>query len=242
MKPTRVITVCLLGDLWFSGARAVAANVPLSAPAGSTSEAADDIRAIRPPVPIPNAWVWFWSGLALSLLAAALFVWWRRWQRRRLLPAPIVVVPPHVRAKQRLEAALFHITEPNRFCTQVADTIRVYLEERFQLRAPERTTEEFLLELQSSRHLLPDQKVSLAEFLQHCDLVKFARFEPTETALRTLYDAAVRLVDETQFAPLEPGGTTGSNASGPKTPHHSPIEPPRQAPAAPPPPLAGHSS
>ncbi|HXJ75379.1 MAG TPA: hypothetical protein VNM37_21165, partial [Candidatus Dormibacteraeota bacterium] len=55
-----------------------------------------------------------------------------------------------------------------------------------------------------STHLTPDQKQSLGEFLQSCDLVKFARFEPTEETLRQLHDAALRLVDETQFDPVTP--------------------------------------
>ena len=60
------------------------------------------------------------------------------------------------------------------------DTIRFYLEERFSFRAPERTTEEFLYELQNTNMLLPDQKESLGEFLKHGGLVKFARYEPRE--------------------------------------------------------------
>ena len=94
------------------------------------------------------------------------------------------------------------ISDPNRFCTVVSDTVRLYLEERFTLRAPERTTEEFLIELRASPHLTVDQKQSLGSFLESCDLVKFARFEPTETILRQLHDAALRLVDETQFDPI----------------------------------------
>ncbi|HKX60950.1 MAG TPA: hypothetical protein VJS65_03885, partial [Verrucomicrobiae bacterium] len=90
----------------------------------------------------------------------------------------------------------------DRFCTAVSNTLRLYLEERFHLHAPERTTEEFLVELQGSAALNPEQKRSLQSFLQSCDLVKFARLEPTESALRDLHDSALRLVDETQFDAL----------------------------------------
>jgi hypothetical protein len=86
----------------------------------------------------------------------------------------------------------------------VSDTIRVYLEERFDFHAPERTTEEFLYELQDTNLLLPDQKASLGEFLTRCDLVKFARYEPAEPELRGLHEAAVRLVDETKPRPAPP--------------------------------------
>jgi len=81
----------------------------------------------------------------------------------------------------------------------VSDAVRVYLEERFQLRAPERTTEEFLRDLQKTSVLMAQQKASLAEFLEQCDLVKFARFEPPETMLRELHESALRLIHETQY-------------------------------------------
>jgi hypothetical protein len=162
----------------------------------------NDIRGIKPPVEIPNEWLWLWITLAVVfLVAAAVTAWWLL-RKQRALPATIPVVPPHIRAKQRLTEALAFLSDPNRFCTVVADTTRIYLEERFSLRAPERTTEEFLVELRTSPHLTLDQKQSLGAFLESCDLVKFARFEPTETALRQLHDAALRLVDETQFDPI----------------------------------------
>ena len=74
----------------------------------------------------------------------------------------------------------------------------LYLEERFQFRAPERTTEEFLRELDGTDLLLPDQKESLGNFLASCDLVKFAKYEPGENELRELHGSAVRLVEETE--------------------------------------------
>jgi hypothetical protein len=171
-------------------------------PQSSIASVTNDIHAARPPVPVPNDWAWAWwlggTLLAVAAITAAL-VWWRK---NLVTPKPVVVIPPHVRAKQKLAAALQLISDPKAFCTAVSDTLRVYLEERFQFHAPDRTTEEFLIELQTTHHLTPDQKISLADFLQNCDLVKFARFEPEEQNLRSLHEAALRLVDETQFEPL----------------------------------------
>jgi hypothetical protein len=101
------------------------------------------------------------------------------------------------------------IGQPEPFCTLVSDTLRVYLEERFRFHAPDRTTEEFLDELQSSPMLSLPQKQSLGDFLVRCDLVKFARYEPGEPELRALHDAAVRLVDET--APPSLSSNTGAS-------------------------------
>jgi hypothetical protein len=162
----------------------------------------NDIHGIKPPVEIPNEWLWLWITLAAVFLIVLTVMAWLLLRRRQALVSLPPPVPPHVRAKQRLTEALAFLSDPNRFCTMVADTTRVYLEERFSLRAPERTTEEFLVELRTSPHLTLDQKQSLGPFLESCDLVKFARFEPTETTLRQLHDAALRLVDETQFDPI----------------------------------------
>ena len=107
-------------------------------------------------------------------------------------------VPAHVRAKQKLQEALALIAQPKPFCILVSDTIRAYLEEQFDFRAPERTTEEFLHELQATDLLSPEQKESLGQFLESCDLVKFARYEPGEPELRELHDSAVRLIEETE--------------------------------------------
>lgn len=170
----------------------------------ATLSATNDIRGLKDPLLIRQGLSWYWWGLILLLaLVASRFL--MRWIRNLFAASKIAktpLIPPHVRAKQRLQAALAHIHDPRLFCFEVSETLRVYLEDRFSLRAPERTTEEFLVELQTSEALHPEQKQSLAEFLQSCDLVKFARFEPSETALRELHDSALRLVDETQFDPV----------------------------------------
>jgi hypothetical protein len=163
----------------------------------TNAPAAADIRDIKPPVAIPSGWAWLaWLAAALVVLAVAavLVRWWRRRARR---PEPVIVIPPHVRARDRLRAALALLGRPEPFCVAISDALRVYLEERFAWHAPERTTEEFLAELQASPRLSPPQKRSLGDFLGRCDLVKFARYEPGEPELRDLLDAALRLVDET---------------------------------------------
>ena len=158
---------------------------------------ANDIRDIKPPIVIPNGWEWLWITLGVLAGIAILFALWKWWQKKK---ANIPVEPPipaHIRAKQKLEEALALIAQAKPFCVQVSDTVRMYLEERFDFRAPERTTEEFLRELGNTDLLLPEQKTSLGGFLESCDLVKFAKYEPREEELRELHASALRLVDET---------------------------------------------
>jgi len=179
--------------------------VPPPAPAVASTPATNDIRGLKGPVEVPrdlDAYLWM-LGLLVAGIALLLWKRFRQQLRERFLARPQPKpVAPHVRARQRLHAALRYLSDPRLFCFEVSETLRVYLEERFRLRAPESTTEEFLLQLQTSTALNPDQKQSLAAFLESCDLVKFARFEPTEAALRELHESALRLVDETQFDPV----------------------------------------
>src|SRR5437867_6543839 len=185
----------------------------------------NQLRDIKPPVEIPSGWLWFWCSLGALALAALGFWVWRYWQKRRAQEPLVPVIPPHVRAKRRLQEALALINQPREFCILVSDTIRWYLEERFDFRAPERTTEEFLYELRETNLLTPEQKDSLGEFLKRCDLVKFARYEPREPELRDLHESALRLVDETEPAEARPAtrmqnAIVGSDSSL-VTPHSS---------------------
>jgi hypothetical protein len=161
----------------------------------------NDIRDIKPPVEIPSGLAWLWWTLGALALAAVLLALWKILRKQKSLAPTVPPIPAHVRAKQKLEEALALIAQPKPFCIVVSDTVRSYLEERFTFRAPERTTEEFLRELQDTNLLLPDQKESLGAFLQSCDLVKFAKYEPGEPELRDMHASAVRLVEETEPQP-----------------------------------------
>jgi hypothetical protein len=172
---------------------------------------ANDIRDIKPPIEIPNGWEWLWWTLgALALFVIASLVW-RHIHKRMTRISIAPPIPAHVRAKQKLDEALALISQPKKFCVLVSDTIRFYLEERFQFRAPERTTEEFLRELGETDLLAPEQKESLGKFLESCDLVKFAKYEPRENELRELHGSAVKLVEETEPQPISNSESQISN-------------------------------
>jgi hypothetical protein len=197
--------------------------VPAQPPATNGAAAPIFHEAPKPLIYIPNGWAWVvWTAVILALLAAIYFCW--RWWRKK----PALVTPPipaHVRARRRLEQALAKIGEPKLFSILVSGAIREYLEERFDFHAPDRTTDEFLCELQSSLLLTRAQKSSLGEFLASCDLIKFAKYEPTEMELRGLYESALRLVNETETR-VAPANVP------PPVPSHPPAAPPTGAPQA----------
>ena len=92
-----------------------------------------------------------------------------------------------------------------------ATAITNYIEDRFGLRAPEQTTEEFLAELGRNQSFGPAHKERLQEFLEHCDLVKFAEMQPTRDEAETSVALCRRFIDETRHEESkqpEPVGAT----------------------------------
>ena len=83
---------------------------------------------------------------------------------------------------------------------KISGIIRHYLENRFALKAPEMTTEEFLFYVRDYGSLISEHKALLKEFLVACDMVKFAKHTPTVDAMMAIFDSAKKLVDETKAA------------------------------------------
>ncbi len=144
------------------------------------------------------------AALVLLLVGLLGLAWWW-WRRRKRSVEPTKTIPPEDIARARLKEALALLDQPERFCTTVSEIVRVYLEDRFGLQAPDRTTEEFLSELARSAALEVRHKALLAEFLTGCDLAKFARANPGRAELESLHASGLRLVDETAaWIPVPP--------------------------------------
>ena len=83
-------------------------------------------------------------------------------------------------AVNRLTNLLNHPQEIDSFFVELSAIVRWYLETRFELRAPELTTEEFLVAMSYSPDLSRDHQLVLRDFLRQADLVKFANFLPSQ--------------------------------------------------------------
>lgn len=151
-------------------------------------------------------WPYLVAGLALLVLVAAL-IWWSRHPKVEPAHQVEVPVPAHVKALRALQGLKQPATEVEieRFYVEVSRILRVYLEERFGLHAPTRSTEEFLIELEGGDSFSLVHKQSLRNFLQQCDLVKFAKAHPGIDVHEETLRVASTVVAETR-ADLVQGG------------------------------------
>jgi hypothetical protein len=172
----------------------IALSAAFIAPAAA--EAVEDIRDIRGPKYLFPPWLLPAVIAGAVLLAFGAFGFWR-WLRRRRRPR---VLLPFEIALQRLEEmrALMQPDDAREFSIAVSDVVRRYIEERFGVTATHRTTEEFLHDLLESSHApLARHRALLSEFLQACDLVKFAGMSLTLQNMESLHHSARAFVLET---------------------------------------------
>ncbi len=176
-----------------------------------------ELRDIAEPeaMPLPT---WWWVALGMSLLGIAILSYWL-WRRHRLKPPPPApVTPPNEIALGEIDALLgedlIAAGRHKLFYLKLSEILRRYIEARFGLRAPERTTEEFLQELQPERSFSPQHKELLRDFLTHADLVKFAEYTPTRESGEEAATRCRRFVNETAPPPpiesLTKGGEKAS--------------------------------
>ena len=85
--------------------------------------------------------------------------------------------------------------EPYQFSIRVSDILRQYVDAQYHLRATEQTSPEFLATVAGSTRFATEEKQLLAEFLERCDLIKFARIEASQEDSRALLAQAVRFVE-----------------------------------------------
>ena len=162
---------------------------------------ADDIYDIRPPFFYLHSWLWLWIALAASALLALLILLGFCLMPRRLLSPKSA----YDLALEKLEKAraLMQEGDPMPYAVLVSETIRSYLGQRFQAPSTRRTTEEFLRLMEADRNTpLAEHRDLLREFLQSCDMVKFARYQPTLTELEKVHERATSFVMATKPEPV----------------------------------------
>ena len=179
-------------------AEAVAVEVKSVLP---DDEVPQDIKDIPGPVELPVNNTPLLIGIVAVMLViaggAAAFLWLRR---RKTIQEETVKKPPHVIAYEQLESlmasGLIEAGRIEEYYVLLSNTVRTYLENRFGLRAPEMTTEEFFVAAAKDSGLKDEHKKLLSRFLTHCDLVKFARYGPNAEEMKSAHESATQFVRE----------------------------------------------
>ena len=158
----------------------------------------EEIKDVEPPIDPPSNYL-FAIVLVLLFITGILLSYIIRKLRK---PKPVVILPPWQIAQKQLE----ELRKENlpgggkikEFYTRLSAIIRHYLEDQLNIRAPEMTTEEFLIFLKQSMALSEEQKNALKNFLDCCDMVKFAKYSSNIEETEQSLNLAQRLIEETK--------------------------------------------
>lgn len=178
-------------------------SIRIEDPTAST----DDPKPKANPPPVPQREEWTALKTALELLGAGvvlgvLVAYAIRWYQRRpkRVPPPPPARPAWEVALERLDevrhAGLLETARFGEYFDRVNDALRTYLGARYGFDGIESTTDEILARMKEAP-LSGVQLPVIAEFLQTCDLVKFANMTPTESECKSALDAGESIVRRT---------------------------------------------
>lgn len=170
-------------------------------------ETAGDIKDILPPVTVATNFrrliLWISIGFGVFLLSGIIYGVISKYKKMAKTHGyQVVRKKPHEIAYELME----RLSKENliaqglikEYYYRITNILRHYLEDRFCLLAPERTTEEFLTEMAHTNKLEERHKILIREFLVRCDMVKYAKYGPSSLEIQETYDAAKKAIDETK--------------------------------------------
>jgi hypothetical protein len=161
---------------------------------GLSVMAAEELHDIAPAVDyslIPTWAIFVTAFIVLSFLGG--LIWWVIERGKRRAIPPELPRDRALAALARAEADVDKIP-PYQFSIRISDILRHYVTDQFGLPVTRQTSVEFLERLRGRSEFSPDEKSLLEDFLNRCDLIKFARYDATPADSRLLLDEAERFV------------------------------------------------
>ena len=182
----------------------------------------ESIFDIKPPMDAPFMFSeiagYLFGGLGILLVMTAVAVILVRWLRKRRAMAgdadAEADIPPHVRAIQDLESLhnrkLWQNGKIKTYYTDLTDIIRTYLEGRYGINAMEMTSDQ-IIRSAGRKDIPKQQSEDLKKVLRTADLVKFAKYTPSDEEHEKYYYAMYYFVEETKYVPQEDSPETESS-------------------------------
>ncbi len=156
--------------------------VEVAAVAADEAPSLDTLHGPADPLPLPEpsgraSW-WIAAAVAAALAGTAM-VWWRK-RRRKIERAAAALTPvelAYIELQRLLEDERVK-EDVKLFYLELTAIVRRYIERTTGIRAPERTTQEFLREVSRRPDFPIEEARRLESFLEAADLVKFAAHQP----------------------------------------------------------------
>jgi hypothetical protein len=179
-----------------------------------------DIRDLKPPLSIPVSLLeaLLYVG-ALIVIGGLIYLGYLIWKKFRTKPAGQQYVPPpkaaHLIAFEELaalrEKKLWQKGHIKEFYSEVTEILRRYVENRYQIKALEETTDEILLAL-AGINIKGDILRAIEKILRRADLVKFAKAQPGIPEHEEMVTVTQDAVERTKVIP-EPEGEPSKGTS-----------------------------
>jgi predicted CopG family antitoxin len=158
----------------------------------------DDIRPLKNPVEIKSGFP-RWLAVFFALVIIAGVLTWVYFRRKKTVIAKSVLPPrpPEEIAFEELNAlAGMRLVEEGlvkEYYIRISDIIRRYIEARYNIGAIDRTTWELYQEMRIKR-IESQHSDMIRDFLEECDLVKFAKYIPGQREIEEIYKKAKEIV------------------------------------------------
>ncbi len=159
------------------------------------------LRDIKEPVNLPQK-LNFYFIMAILILAAILAVSTVFLLKTRDTRELTRFKPAHEIAYEQLAALkkknLIEQGRIKEFYIEISDITRHYIENRFNIKAPDMTTEEFFIKVKVHPQFNAEHKMLLKDFLVCCDLVKFAKYSPSQEEIDSAFESAEKFIGQTK--------------------------------------------
>ncbi|MBF0494691.1 MAG: hypothetical protein HQL28_06130 [Candidatus Omnitrophica bacterium] len=160
------------------------------------------IKDIKLPLGVPAKYAWVLiAGFAALILSAGAALWIYT-HRKKAAETIEIKITAHEAAFKELDRikrlGLVEDGKIKEYYYLVSICLRKYIEDRFSIKAPEQTTEEFIETAMRSDKLEGKYINLLKDYLERSDLVKYAKLEPETAECGKVLETARQFIDETK--------------------------------------------
>jgi hypothetical protein len=187
----------------------------------ATDTSLTKLKDIKPPFDEPFDWKWYLPQIyiGLAILAAIIILIFIIKKLSKKKPQEIIIekpkIPAHIAALETLEKikseAIWKDNKTKEYYSSIADTVRLYIEERFNINALELTSDE-IIKIFKSQVVDSESKSKLNQILTLSDFVKFAKQIPIEAehtlTLNNAFDFVRGTLREEEIKPINKENTS----------------------------------